>query len=457
MALLWRLKIVYRFQILKLMEDLQLQKTHIFWFRRDLRLDDNRGLAAALEDGCPVLAIFIFDTQILDTLSSTDARVSFIHQRLKKLNEALANHETTLLTFYGSVQQAFERICSKFDVQSVYCNHDYEPYAVMRDNKIMEWLGSRGIGFHSSQDQVIYEKSQVMKGDGTPYTVFTPYMKAWKSKLNQDTRNWEPTKLSTGNFLAMDQQAITGLETMGFSKQPLEIPDPQLPDKSLLNRYQKDRDYPARNGTSRLSVHLRFGTISIRKLVKEALEHSDTWLNELIWREFYMMILWHFPHVVNECFKPEYNFIPWKNSEEDFDRWCKGQTGYPLVDAGMRELNQTGYMHNRLRMITASFLSKHLLINWQWGEAYFAEKLLDFELSSNNGGWQWSAGCGCDAAPYFRVFNPWLQAEKFDPESEYTRRWVPEYQDADYPEPMVDHRFARSRAIETYQQTLQKQ
>jgi deoxyribodipyrimidine photo-lyase len=304
---------------------------------------------------------------------------------------------------------------------------------------------------------VIFEKSQVVKDDQTPYTVFTPYMKSWKALLRHDPNELDTRKSQVSNFLPLEPQAIISLESMGFTGQHPHIPPAVIPDEQLLRCYGKNRDFPAKNGTSRLSVHLRFGTISIRKLVKTALENSDTWLNELIWREFYMMILWHFPRVVDGCFRSAYNFLPWKNDEKEFERWCKGETGYPLVDAGMRELNSTGYMHNRLRMVTASFLSKHLLINWQWGEAYFAEKLMDFELSSNNGGWQWSAGCGCDAAPYFRIFNPWLQAEKFDPESKYIKKWVPEYRESSYPQPIVDHKFARQRAIETYQQVLQKQ
>lgn len=433
------------------------QPINLFWFRRDLRLDDNRGLSAALAGDLPVVPIFIFDTAILDSLPTSDARVSFIHHQLEKINQTLTEFNAGLLTYYGSVQSAFKTVCSSFQVKSVYCNHDYEPYAIKRDHQVKSWLASRDIEFHTFKDQVIFDKSQVVKDDQTPYTVYTPYMKSWKVLLRQIPDELEPVKPKVSNFLRLTNKPITSLESMGFTGQRPHIPPAMIPDKQFLRSYQKNRDFPAKNGTSRLSVHLRFGTISIRKLVKTALEYSDTWLNELIWREFYMMILWHFPQVVDGCFKPEYNFLPWKNDEREFERWCTGETGYPLVDAGMRELNNTGYMHNRLRMVTASFLSKHLLINWQWGEAYFAEKLLDFELSSNNGGWQWSAGCGCDAAPYFRIFNPGLQAEKFDPESIYIKKWVPEYLDSAYPKPMIDHKFARNRAIETYRETLQKQ
>ena len=432
------------------------QPINVFWFRRDLRLEDNQGLAAALSQDLPVLTIFIFDIEILDLLPSNDTRVSFIHRQLVKLNETMEQHGTSMLTFHGSVVSAFEHLCARYRVHSVYCNHDYEPYAISRDSQIRTWLDSRGIQFQTFKDQVIFEKSQIVKDDGTPYTVFTPYMKTWKSELSRQPELLEARQASLSTLFPMDHQAITSLSSMGFSKQKIDSLAARIPDKAFLERYKQDRDFPAKNGTSRLSVHLRFGTMSIRKLVKAAMQYSNAWLNELIWREFYMMILWHFPRVVNECFRTEYNLIPWKNNPQEFERWCQGKTGYPLVDAGMRELNETGYMHNRLRMVTASFLSKHLLINWQWGEAYFAEKLLDYELSSNNGGWQWSAGCGCDAAPYFRVFNPWLQAEKFDPESKYIKKWVPEYGHPCYPKPMIEHQFARERALKTYKQTLQK-
>lgn len=304
---------------------------------------------------------------------------------------------------------------------------------------------------------MVFERNDILKPNGTPYTVFTPYMKRWKANLANQLEILYPQESTLANFLELNPQPIPSLQNMGFRKSIIEHPSTQLPNPDLLTNYQKQRDFPARQGTSRLSVHFRFGTISIRQAVKLALEHSETWLNELIWREFYMMILWHFPYVVDRCFKPAYDLIPWRNNEEEFERWCKGTTGYPLVDAGMRELNETGYMHNRLRMITASFLTKHLLISWQWGEAYFAEKLIDYELSSNNGGWQWSAGCGCDAAPYFRIFNPTTQMEKFDPHFSYIEKWVPEYSGSKYPEPMVDHKFARNRAISTFKQTLEKQ
>jgi deoxyribodipyrimidine photo-lyase len=344
------------------------QPVTIFWFRRDLRLQDTCGLSAALSGNYPVVPIFIFDTAILDQLSAEDARVTFIHKQLNRLNSELAKYHTSLLTYYGTVQSALEKVCARFIVKSVYCNHDYEPYARKRDSSTKKWLGARGVDFRSFKDQVIYEKNEVLKQDGAPYTVFTAYMKKWKSTLNTEPGILEPNKL-VSNFVAIEPQPMVSLKSLGFNKQVLNFPPANEPVESTISRYSENRDFPAKQGTTRLSVHLRFGTVSIRSLVRIALNQSETWLNELIWREFYMMILWHFPYVVDGCFKMEYDFIPWKNNEQEFERWCNGETGYPFVDAGMRELNETGFRHNRLRMVTASFLSKHLLINWQWGEA----------------------------------------------------------------------------------------
>lgn len=429
----------------------------VFWFRRDLRLEDNNGLSKALSSGFPIIPLFIFDESILDSLPVDDARVTFIHQQLSAINKQFARLNSSMVVYHGTVSSAFELVCSKVNLKEVYCNHDYEPYATERDSKVKSFLESKGTTFHSYKDQVIFERNEILKPDGTPYTVFTPYMRRWKANLADHLEILYPIEPFHSNFLQASPQPIPTLEDIGFRESENWSPLAQLPNPELLTNYQEKRDFPAKKGTSRLSVHFRFGTISIRQAVKLALDHSETWLNELIWREFYMMILWHFPYVVNRCFKSAYNLLPWRNNEEDFERWCNGTTGYPLVDAGMRELNATGYMHNRLRMITASFLTKHLLISWQWGEAYFAEKLIDYELSSNNGGWQWSAGCGCDAAPYFRIFNPTTQMAKFDPHYIYTEKWVPEYKDSQYPEPMVDHKLARNRAINTFKQTLDKQ
>jgi deoxyribodipyrimidine photo-lyase len=430
-------------------------RVNIFWFRRDLRLDDNSGLRAGLDMGLPLVPVFIFDSEILNDLPREDKRIAFIHEHLEKLNNALAGYQSTLLTFHGSVLATFETLVTKYEIGSVICNHDYEPYARTRDAVVSKWLRSRGINMVTCKDQVVFEKNEVLKDDGSPYTIFTPYMKKWKSKIKQDFKDNAPVHLHASNFLSMEQHPIPDLESIGFKAQTTLPVSSELPSQTLLANYHENRDFPAKNGTSRLSVHLRFGTVSIRHLVQLALHYSETWLNELIWREFYMMILWHFPYVVDRCFKPAYDFIPWENDPDAFERWCQGTTGYSFVDAGMRELNQTGFMHNRLRMVTASFLTKHLLIDWRWGADYFATKLTDFELSSNNGGWQWAAGCGCDAAPYFRIFNPMTQAKKFDPSLIYTRRWVPELNSSTYPKPMIDHKMARTRAIDTFKNTLQ--
>ena len=407
--------------------------------------------------GLPVLPIFIFDTSILDQLPKNDQRVTFIHQQLESLNQTLATKESSrLMTYYGSAIDVFERLILEFEVKSVICNHDYEPYAKKRDETVSNWLASHGIEFKSYKDQVVFEKNEILKDDGKPYTVFTPYMKKWKSHFDLDLLHSNPSDSSNLGFVKIPPKPILTLESMGFEVNEPMLPTLSLPSQDMLKGYKENRDYPAKKATSRLSVHLRFGTVSIRELVRLAVRHSESWWNELIWREFYMMILWHFPHVAERSFKSAYDLIPWRNDTESFNRWCQGTTGYPLVDAGMRQLNETGFMHNRLRMVTASFLTKHLLIHWQWGEAYFAEKLLDFELSSNNGGWQWAAGSGCDAAPYFRVFNPELQAKKFDPKAEYINTWVKEFGTLEYPQPIVDHKYARKRAIDTYQEALRK-
>lgn len=430
----------------------------IFWFRRDLRLHDNAGLFKALTSGQSVLPVFIFDRNILDDLEDkADRRVDFIHQALQHIQTQLSASGSSLQVFQGSPLQVFNSLLKQNHIISVYCNHDYEPYARERDKTVSELLSAHSVSFHSFKDQVIFEKDDVLKEDKSPYTVFTPYSRKWKSLLrNQDYSRFD-TEAHFGNFARVAHREIPSLEELGFRKTDLRFSLPQLPDTGLLEQYKNRRDFPAMAGTSRLSMHLRFGTISIRDLVARALPHSETWLNELIWREFYMMILWHFPHVVGRSFKPSYDRLTWHNNEEGFERWCKGETGFPLVDAGMRELNQTGFMHNRVRMITSSFLVKDLLIDWRLGEAYFAKKLNDFDLSANNGGWQWAAGTGCDAAPYFRVFNPAEQQKKFDPREEYIKKWIPEFNSPAYPSPMIDHAMARKRAIAHYRQALQQQ
>ena len=427
---------------------------NIFWFRRDLRLFDNHGLYQALKAGKPVLPIFIFDTEILDDLDDPrDRRVSYIYDELDQIHEYLVEQGSGLRIFHGSPLDIYRQLVQEFDIDTVYCNRDYEPYAQQRDLAIYQWLNSKGIDFKGYKDQVIFEKAEVVKGDGKPYTVFTPFSRKWRARLEEQPITTYPSEKLVDNFYRHDAQPFPSISLLGFELNLSDIPDKQVED-NLLKHYKEKRDFPAKPGTSRQGVHLRFGTISIRRLVLQAMKSNQTFLNELIWREFYMMILYHFPQVVNQSFKPKYDNIPWRNNSEEFLAWCEGRTGYPIVDAGMRELVTTGYMHNRVRMIVASFLTKHLLIDWRWGEAFFAKHLLDYELASNNGGWQWAAGTGCDAAPYFRVFYPYLQTDKFDPKKEYIRKWVPEFESDEYPEPIVVHKEARVRAIETYKTAL---
>lgn len=423
---------------------------NIFWFRRDLRLFDNAGLYHALKRGKAVVPVFIFDRNILDELDDrVDRRVEFIHNALQQLQEQLAAIGSSLDVRYGFPVESWKQLINDYEVESVFINHDYEPYARQRDGGIAELLKANSISFHTYKDQVIFEKDEVVKGDGSAYTIFTPYSRKWRSLLNDRHLTSYSTKRYYSNFFKQEQKKIVSLDKMNFKAAGQQFPSNKL-RKEIIKDYQEQRDYPATEGTSRLSVHLRFGTISVRELVREAQRLNETFVKELTWRDFYQMIIWHFPHVVDHAFKAEYDNIQWRNNEKEFDAWCRGETGYPIVDAGMRELNATGFMHNRVRMIVASFLAKHLLIDWRWGEAYFAKKLLDFDLAANNGGWQWAAGTGCDAAPYFRVFNPYLQAKKFDPELKYISKWVPEFQEFSYPKPIVDHEFARKRCLETY-------
>ncbi len=432
----------------------------VFWFRRDLRLEDNAGLYQALRQSQEVLPLFIFDKDILDLLPRPhDRRVHFIHERLQQLKKQLAGLDSDMVVRYGSPMEVWQKLLEDYPIEAVYTNHDYEPYARQRDTSMADFFASKGVGFHTFKDQCIFEKKEVLSNQGTVYTVFTPYSRKWKAQLQADSFAPYDTQAFFQNFvkntqlLAQDQDLIA-LEAMGFAATDTLFPSDSTSDQ-LIRQYKSEREFPAREGTSRLGVHLRFGTISIRQLAARAQSLSEGYLNELIWRDFYMMILWNFPHAAQSAFKKDYDHIAWRNNEEEFARWCEGQTGYPIVDAGMRELLATGLMHNRLRMITASFLTKHLLIDWRWGERFFAEKLLDFELSSNNGGWQWAASSGCDAAPYFRVFNPYEQSKKFDPQLEYTKKWVPEFQEFNYPQPIVEHRFARERVLKVYQESLQ--
>lgn len=427
-----------------------MNKINVFWFRRDLRLEDNVGLYHALKSEFNVLPIFIFDEEILDQLADkSDRRVDYIHQALSKMNDELKEQNSCLKTFYGKPLEIFKQLIESFDIDTVFCNRDYEPQAIKRDAETADFLNKNQIKFSDYKDQVIFEKNEVVKSDNSPYTVFTPYSKKWKEILN--TQKIEKFNSNFKNFLPLKSEIILSLKEIGFKKTDLEFKAPTLESK-IIDSYDKFRDFPALNHTTHLGIALRFGTISVRKCVEFALKHNAIWLNELIWREFFMQILFHFPHVVKTCFKTKYENIKWRNGEKEFKLWCEGKTGYAIVDAGMRQLNETGFMHNRVRMITASFLTKHLLIDWRWGEAYFAEKLLDYELSSNNGNWQWAAGCGCDAAPYFRVFSPEAQTDKFDKDLKYIKEWLPE----NYNEkPIVEHKLARERALKVYKEGLE--
>jgi deoxyribodipyrimidine photo-lyase len=428
----------------------------VFWFRRDLRLEDNTGLFRALSSGSPVLPIFIFDTEIIKELPPDDARVSFIHRQLQQINGLLRDRYGSSLAFYhGKPVEVFQDLLRQWTIKAVFTNRDYEPYAVKRDQDVKTLLETNGIPLHTFKDQVVFEKSEVVKGDGEPYVVYTPYMKKWKEVLGEVGRPETAASESHLEYLVSEKDLpYLSLEDIGFEESAISVPEYNL-GKTLIRNYEKTRNLPARDGTSHLGPHLRFGTVSIRKVLEQARNsENETFWNELIWREFFMQILWHFPHTVEQAFKKKYDRIRWRNREEEFELWKEGRTGYALVDAGMRQLNQTGYMHNRVRMLVASFLCKHLLIDWRWGEAYFAEKLLDYELASNVGNWQWAAGSGVDAAPYFRIFNPMTQVDKFDRDREYIRKWVPEFGSEDYPEKMVDHKKARERCLKVYKEAL---
>ncbi len=424
--------------------------TTVFWFRRDIRLQDNAGLFHALKENQNVVPIFIFDTDILDKLEDKDdRRVEFIHHSLTVMQHQLEEAGSSLLVFHGNTIDIFKSLKPK----AVYTNHDYEPYARKRDDQVKNILSNYGADFKTFKDQVIFEKEDVTKDDGKPYTIFTPYSRKWKSLITPAYLKSYATESHFGSFKKLKPVPLPSLGDIGYKATGLPFPE-RLIKQSIVEKYDQQRNFPAIEGTTKLSVHLRFGTVSIRKLAQLAQKKNEVWLNELIWRDFYHMILWHFPQVENHAFKPAYNHIQWRYDEKEFKAWCEGMTGYPIVDAGMRELNNTGFMHNRVRMIVASFLTKHLLIDWRWGEAYFAKKLLDFDLAANNGGWQWAASSGCDAAPYFRVFNPELQTKKFDSKLEYIKKWIPEFGTEQYPKPMVDHKLARERVLRVYKKAL---
>ncbi|MEZ4797667.1 MAG: deoxyribodipyrimidine photo-lyase [Flavobacteriaceae bacterium] len=428
---------------------------NIFWFRRDLRLHDNVGLYHALQSEHPVLPIFLFDKEILDSLPKDDARVIFIHKTLSEINDVLKNsYRSCLALFYDNPITVFENIVDNYHIKSVFTNHDYEPYAIKRDKNIKSFLETKNIEFKTYKDQVIFETIEIVKDDGTPYKVYTPYSKKWIETLQKNPIKNFNSEEYLSNLFKSTNHPFLSLDAIGFraSKQMIETYNAT---ESLINHYEATRNFPAKEGTSKIGPHLRFGTVSIRKIVQKSLNSNNkTFLKELIWREFFMQILWHFPHTVTNSFKPQYDAIQWRNNKDEFRAWSEGKTGYPLVDAGMRELNTTGFMHNRVRMLVGSFLCKHLLIDWRLGEAYFAEKLHDYEMASNVGNWQWVAGCGVDAAPYFRIFNPTTQIEKFDKDHAYIKKWVPEYQELTYPQPIVEHKFARERCLKVYKEAI---
>jgi deoxyribodipyrimidine photo-lyase len=431
-----------------------MDKISIFWFRRDLRLHDNIALFNALKSGEKVLPIFIFDTSILDKLSKNDARVSFIIKELRSMNEHLKSFDASIDILHGKPIEVFESLIKKYQIASVFTNQDYEPYAIRRDQEILELLKSENISFNSFKDQVIFEKNEITKKDGNPYVVYTPYSKKWIEAYEQINHiHYSSEDLLSQLYTQSKAKELT-LEELGFEETNTPIKN-YIFNSRIINEYEETRNFPALDNTSKLGPHLRFGTVSVRQMVSRAEEQENkTFLKELIWREFFMQILWHFPHTHKDSFKPKYDRIVWRNNEDDFKKWCNGTTGYPMVDAGMRQLNNTGFMHNRVRMLVGSFLCKHLLIDWRWGEAYFAEKLHDYEMSSNVGNWQWVAGTGVDASPYFRIFNPTSQIKKFDKDFSYIRKWVPDFQELTYPSPMVDHKFARERCLRTYKEAL---
>ncbi len=441
------------------------EKVNIFWHRRDLRFFDNAGLFQALKNGHPVLSLFIFDKNILDDLEDKrDLRVNFIYNTLIEMKSTLEKEGSSLMVKYGYPEQVWPHLIKEYPINAVFTNRDYEPYAKKRDSEVTQLLQEHNIPFHTYKDQIIFENHEVVKEDGNPYVVFTPYSRKWKAKLLENTSSLDtlshhldsfPSQEYLNSFIKCAPLSMPKLSDLGFEASTIPIPENTV-TRGLIRKYSETRDFPAIKGTSRLGVHFRFGTISIRQKVRDAIPLNETFLNELIWRDFYSQILAHFPRVVKESFRPEYDHIDWENDPELFQKWCDGQTGYPIVDAGMRELNQTGYMHNRVRMVTASFLTKHLLIDWRWGEAYFAKKLLDFDLASNNGGWQWAAGCGTDAAPYFRIFNPESQQKKFDEKFEYIKKWIPEFGTDTYPAPIIDHKYARQRCLERYKTGIEK-
>lgn len=429
-------------------------KINIFWFRRDLRLDDNCGLYHALRSDYAVLPIFIFDEDILDKLPKDDSRVTFIHQELESIHKQLSALNSGLSVYHGKPIDIFRNLTNEFKIDTVYTNHDYEPYALKRDEEISEFLNSQNINFKTFKDQVVFEKDEIVKQDGNPYVVYTPYSRKWLEAFNNSENKHYPSEENLNSLVKDKSFPFLSLNDIGFSESKIKVASYKV-STEIIDNYEETRNYPSKDATSKLGTHLRFGTVSVRKMVEKASKSDNiTFLKELIWREFFMQILWHFPTTPKKAFKSKYDRIQWRNNEDDFKAWCKGETGYPLVDAGMRELNLTGFMHNRVRMLVGSFLCKHLLIDWKWGEAYFAEKLHDYEMASNVGNWQWVAGSGVDASPYFRIFNPTTQIKKFDKDLSYIKKWVPEFQELTYAKEIVEHKFARERCLKVYKEAV---
>jgi deoxyribodipyrimidine photo-lyase len=429
-------------------------KYTLFWFRRDLRLTDNVGLFKALSKSNKVIPIFIFDTNILSKLPIDDPRIQIIYDALESINELLNKYKSNIGCFKGNPLNIIKDLVEKITIEKVIFNHDYEPYAIKRDKEIITYLKQNNIEINTYKDQVVFEKNEVVKSDGTPYKVYTPFSKLWIKNYESIVHEDFSSEKLLMNFASNHSLQFLNFTELGFAKSKIELPSYKF-NSTIIKEYESTRNFPSLDNTSKLGVYLRFGLLSIRKLVHKAnMESDNTFLKELIWREFFMQILWHFPNTVESSFKPKYDRIEWLNNEDDFKKWCSGNTGYPIVDAGMRELNNTGFMHNRVRMIVGSFLCKHLLIDWRLGEAYFASKLLDYEQSSNIGNWQWVAGCGVDAVPYFRIFNPYEQVKKFDKKLLYIKKWVPELEEMNYPEPIIDHKFARERCLKVYKSAL---
>ena len=431
-----------------------MDKISIFWFRRDLRLHDNKALFHALQSEEKILPIFIFDIDILKKIPKDDARISFIYSELKAMNMHLESFGTEIKMFHGNPKEVFRSLMKNYTIVKVFTNHDYEPYAIKRDLDIKEVVSSSKIDFQTYKDQVIFERNEITKKDGKPYVVYTPYSKKWLEKYETNKPGNYPSEDFLDRLYKKTKSETLTLSDIGFIETNIPIKN-YIFNSRIINEYEETRNFPALDNTSKLGPHLRFGTVSVRQMVSRADAHENKiFLKELIWREFFMQILWHFPETHKNSFKSKYDRIIWRNNEKEFKKWCEGNTGYPMVDAGMRQLNKTGFMHNRVRMLVGSFLCKHLLIDWRWGEAYFAEKLHDYEMSSNVGNWQWVAGTGVDASPYFRIFNPTSQIQKFDKELKYIQKWVPDFQEITYPSPMVEHKFARERCLKTYKDAL---